>query len=112
MQMGLREANQKFSQLVKVVKQGKEVLLTERGEPLAVVKLIEASNEASSAVRRRESAGLLRAACRCLARLSWAERKSDRASPGLLRYQRIDLARRGLYSPNDDIKKQRPPCGV
>jgi prevent-host-death family protein len=61
-QMGLREANQKFSQLMKAVKQGKEVLLTERGKPLAVVKLIGASDDASSAIRRLESAGLLRAA--------------------------------------------------
>lgn len=36
--MGLREANQQFSQRVKAVEQGKEVLLTERGKPLAVVK--------------------------------------------------------------------------
>ena len=41
MQMELREANQQFSRLVKAVKQGKEVLLPERGKPLAVMKLIE-----------------------------------------------------------------------
>ncbi|MGE0643534.1 MAG: type II toxin-antitoxin system Phd/YefM family antitoxin [Nitrospira sp.] len=62
MQMGLREANQKFSRLVKAVKQGKEVLLTEGGKPLAVVKLIERRNDTLAVVRRLETAGLLRTA--------------------------------------------------
>lgn len=74
MQMGLREANQKFSQLMKAVKQGKEVLLTERGKPLAVVKPIGASDEASSAIRRLESAGLLRAASKSRALPAWSPR--------------------------------------
>ena len=74
MQMGLREANQKFSQLMKAVKQGKEVLLTERGKPLAVVKLIGASDEASSAIRRLESAGLLRAASKSRGLPAWSPR--------------------------------------
>lgn len=74
MQMGLREANQKFSQLMKAVKQGKEVLLTERGKPLAVVKLIGASDEASSAIRRLESAGLLRAASKRRVLPAWSPR--------------------------------------
>ena len=74
MQMGLREANQKFSQLMKAVKQGKEVLLTERGKPLAVVKLIGASDEAGSAIRRLESAGLLRAASKSLVLPAWSPR--------------------------------------
>ncbi|MCX5727507.1 MAG: type II toxin-antitoxin system prevent-host-death family antitoxin [Nitrospirae bacterium] len=72
--MGLREANQKFSQLMKAVKQGKEVLLTERGKPLAVVKLIGASDEASSAIRRLESAGLLRAASKSRVLPAWNPR--------------------------------------
>ena len=74
MQMGLREANQKFSQLMKAVKQGKEVLLTERGKPLAVVKLIGASGDASSAIRRLESAGLLRAASNSRVLPAWSPR--------------------------------------
>jgi len=72
--MGLREANQKFSQLMKAVKQGKEVLLTERGKPLAVVKLIGASDETSSAIRRLESAGLLRAASKSRVLPAWSPR--------------------------------------
>ncbi len=74
MQMGLREANQKFSQLMKAVRQGQEVLLTERGKPLAVVKLIGASDDASSAIRRLESAGLLRAASNSRALPTWSPR--------------------------------------
>lgn len=80
MQMGLREANQKFSQLMKAVKQGKEVLLTERGKPLAVVRPIGASDEASSAIRRLESAGLLRAASKSRALPAWSPR-SVRGTP-------------------------------
>ena len=74
MQMGLREANQKFSQLVKAVKQGKEVLLTERGKPLAVVKLVEESGDAHATVRRLESVGLLRAASKRRALPAWSAR--------------------------------------
>jgi prevent-host-death family protein len=74
MQMGLREANQQFARLMKAVKQGKEVLLTERGRPLAVVKLIAASDEAGSAIRRLESAGVLRAASKRRALPTWSPR--------------------------------------
>ena len=80
MQMGLREANQKFSQLVKAVKEGTEVLLTERGMPLAVVKLSGASDDARSAIRRLESAGLLRAASNSRALPAWSPR-SVRGAP-------------------------------
>lgn len=74
MQMGLREANQKFSRLVKAVKQGKEVLLTERGKPLAVVKLIEGHDDAHAVVRRLEIVGLLRAASKRRALPAWNAR--------------------------------------
>ena len=80
MHMGLREANQKFSQLVKAVKEGKEVLLTERGKPLAVVKLIGVSDDASAVIRRLESAGLLRAASNSRALPAWSPR-SVRGAP-------------------------------
>ncbi|NJL17058.1 MAG: type II toxin-antitoxin system prevent-host-death family antitoxin [Nitrospira sp.] len=74
MRMGLREANQQFSRLVKAVKQGKEVLLTERGKPLAVVKLIEEYGDAHAAVRRLENVGLLRAASKRRALPAWSAR--------------------------------------
>lgn len=62
MQIGLREANQRFSQLVKAVRRGREVLLTERGRPLAVVKPIRTADEAESTIQRLEAAGFLRPA--------------------------------------------------
>lgn len=33
MQIGLRDANQQFSRLMKAVRRGREVLLTDRGNP-------------------------------------------------------------------------------
>ena len=35
---GLREANQQFGRLVRAVRRGEEVILTDRGRPIAVVK--------------------------------------------------------------------------
>lgn len=60
--------------MVKAVKQGKEVLLTERGKPLAVVKLIEEFGDAQATVRRLESVGLLRAASKRRALPAWSAR--------------------------------------
>ncbi len=74
MKIGLREANQQFSRLVKAVNQGKEVLLTERGKPLAVVKLIEEPGNAHATVRRLERVGLLRAASKRRALPAWNAR--------------------------------------
>ena len=48
MKLGLREANQQFSRAIKAVRAGKEVVLTERGHPIAVIKPIkEATLKAS-----------------------------------------------------------------
>jgi prevent-host-death family protein len=38
MKLGLREANQQFSRLVRAIRAGQEVVLTDRGEAIAVVK--------------------------------------------------------------------------
>jgi antitoxin (DNA-binding transcriptional repressor) of toxin-antitoxin stability system len=62
MQIGLREANQQFSRLVKAVRGGREVLLTERGQPLAVLKLIRSGDKTKAAIQRLEAAGFLRPA--------------------------------------------------
>lgn len=62
MQIGLRKANQQFSRLMKAVRDGREVLLTDRGRPLAVVRPIRGGDEAESAIQRLEAAGFLRAA--------------------------------------------------
>ena len=60
MRMGLREANQSFSKAIKAVKQGKEVVLTERGKPIAVIKPLERKENQEAVIRRLEAEGLLR----------------------------------------------------
>jgi prevent-host-death family protein len=64
MRMGLREANQGFSKAMKAVKQGKEVVLTERGKPIAVIKPLEQKQDQEAIIRRLEAEGLLRPALR------------------------------------------------
>lgn len=60
MRMGLREANQSFSKAIKAVKQGKEVVLTERGKPIAVIRPLEPEEDQEAVIRRLEAEGLLR----------------------------------------------------
>ena len=62
MRMGLREANQQFSKAIRAVKAGKEVVLTERGKPIAVLKPLEAKEGDEAVIRRLESEGILRPA--------------------------------------------------
>ncbi len=62
MRMGLREANQNFSKAMASVKAGKEVVLTERGKPIAVIKPLEAKETTQAVIRRMESDGILRRA--------------------------------------------------
>jgi prevent-host-death family protein len=62
MRMGLREANQQFSKAIKAVKAGKEVVLTERGKPIAVIKPLEQKENQETVIRRLEAEGLLRPA--------------------------------------------------
>jgi prevent-host-death family protein len=62
MRMGLREANQHFSKAVRAVKSGREVVLTERGKPIAVIKPLEPLATGDAVIRRLEAEGLLRAA--------------------------------------------------
>ncbi len=61
MRLGLREANQKFSQAIKAVRQGKEVILTDRGKAFAVIKLLEPAKDEEAVIRRLEAEGVLRA---------------------------------------------------
>ena len=62
MHMGLREANQNFSKAIKAVKAGQEVVLTERGKPIATIKPLKVMPHDAAAMRRLEAAGLLRPA--------------------------------------------------
>jgi prevent-host-death family protein len=60
MQMGLREANQRFSYLMKRVKSGETVLITERGKAVAVVMPIgNTADKWESALDRLDEAGLI-----------------------------------------------------
>lgn len=62
MRLGLREANQQFSKAIKAVKAGKEVILTERGKPIAVIKPLKPIEDEQAVIRRLEAEGLLRPA--------------------------------------------------
>ena len=59
MRMGLREANQSFSKAIKAVKSGKDVILTERGKPIAVIKPLKQGSGVDTAIRRLEAEGVL-----------------------------------------------------
>ncbi len=59
MRMGLREANQQFSKAIKAVKAGKEVVLTERGKPIAVIKPLAPKDNLEATLQRLEAEGLL-----------------------------------------------------
>ena len=43
--IGLREANVRFSKYVNMVKKGQEIVLTDRGNPVAVIKPVSAKKE-------------------------------------------------------------------
>ena len=60
MKLGLREANQHFSKAIKAVRAGKEVLLTERGQPIAIIKPIKDAHEPDAALARMADEGLIR----------------------------------------------------
>lgn len=74
---GLREANQNFAGLIRTLRAGEEVLLLDRGKPLALVKPIAPPNRA---LERLTARGLLLPAAR----------------PGRLRPFRPILIRGGL----------------
>jgi prevent-host-death family protein len=59
MRIGLREANQRFSKAMKVVRSGEEVVLTERGKPIAVIRPLTRPPAGEAALRAMEAAGLL-----------------------------------------------------
>jgi prevent-host-death family protein len=61
MRMGLREANQKFAQAIRAVRAGQEVVLTDRGEPVAVIRRIATDNE-TARLEAMAASGLITAA--------------------------------------------------
>ena len=59
MKIGLREANQHFSRAIKAVRAGHEVILTERGRPVAVIKPILDEHESDRVLKRMADEGLV-----------------------------------------------------
>ena len=64
MKLGLREANQQFSKAIKAVRAGKEVVLTERGQPIAVIKPIKEKEGLGVALQAMVDDGFLKPASR------------------------------------------------
>ncbi len=64
MRLGLREANQRFSKAIKAVRAGKEVVLTERGQPIAVIKPIKTKDAVEIAMQAMVDEGFLKPASR------------------------------------------------
>ncbi len=59
LRMGLREANQRFSEAIRSVRAGRSIVLTDRGKPIALIQPI-APSEGDDEVRDRLiAAGIL-----------------------------------------------------
>jgi antitoxin (DNA-binding transcriptional repressor) of toxin-antitoxin stability system len=63
MRLGLREANQKFAQAIRAVRGGQDVVLTDRGQPLAVIRLLRA-DDVDARLDALATEGLVRPALR------------------------------------------------
>ncbi|MGH9254080.1 MAG: type II toxin-antitoxin system Phd/YefM family antitoxin [Vicinamibacterales bacterium] len=59
MKLGLREANQHFSKAIKAVRAGNEVILTERGHPIAVIKPIKEEQALEATLTGMADKGLI-----------------------------------------------------
>jgi prevent-host-death family protein len=59
MKLGLREANQQFSKAIKAVRAGKEVVLTDRGWPIAVIKPFKQQREPEAVLAQMADEGLI-----------------------------------------------------
>ncbi len=57
--VGLREANMHFSKYVKLVRQGQEIIVTERGAPIAVIKPLVREAGPEQKIRQLEEQGVL-----------------------------------------------------
>ncbi len=64
MRLGLREANQRFSQTIKAVRAGKEVILTDRGHPIAVITPIKDEGGRDAMLQTMAEQGLITVAAR------------------------------------------------
>lgn len=62
LQVGLREANMHFSKYLKLVREGQEVIVTERGKPVAVIKPLMKEETPEDKIKGLEDRGILRRA--------------------------------------------------
>ncbi|MCF6154677.1 MAG: type II toxin-antitoxin system prevent-host-death family antitoxin [Candidatus Brocadia sp.] len=60
--VGLREANMHFSKYLKLVREGQEVVVTERGTPVAVIKPVMKEGTPDDKIKGLEDQGILRGA--------------------------------------------------
>lgn len=74
MRIELHEARRGLSKAMKAVKAGEEVVLTERGKPVAMLKPFSESPGHDAVVRQLEAAGLLRPAARSRPMPPWTPR--------------------------------------
>lgn len=59
LQVGLREANMHFSKYLKIVRGGREVVVTERGIPVAVIKPLLKEEKPEDKIKLLEERGVL-----------------------------------------------------
>jgi prevent-host-death family protein len=64
MRLGLRDANQHFSRAIRAVRAGHEVVLTERGRPIAVIKPIQDEDARAATLRAMVDEGFITLATR------------------------------------------------
>jgi len=62
MNLGLRDANQQFAKVIRTVRAGREVVLTDRGRPIAVIRPIEHEGDTERMLKRLEAEGLIQRA--------------------------------------------------
>lgn len=64
MRLGLREANQQFSKAIKAVRAGKDVVLTDRGRPIAVITPIRDADAREASLQAMADEGVITLAAR------------------------------------------------
>lgn len=59
LRIGLREANQQFSKAMKAVKAGTDVILTERGTAIAIIRPLRKGEDPEAIIERLRATGFL-----------------------------------------------------
>ena len=64
MRLGLREANQRFSKAIRAVRAGTQVVLTDRGRPIAIIVPVKGDHAREAALRAMADEGSITPAAR------------------------------------------------